>query len=251
MDLMHFKSSTEPAAGSPSSILEGTDWGFGYTVGVNLAPTRGTSIGIGFRSSIEHELDGSVGIAGTPGPAGVQANLDLPEKTTASLRQDLMHGIRAHATVEWTNWSRLTKVPVVLDDDFIVLPTGQPVASLDFEWEDGWYFALGGEYDYSQDLTLRAGIGYEISPVRDATSRLVQLPDNDRFWLSAGASYKLGDLFGLLKDATIDLAYTLIFVEDGEFERFPSSVLAGGAPLIAGDVDASVDIVSVGLRSTW
>ncbi len=251
LDLMHFKSSTDPAAGSPSSILEGTDWGFGYTLGVNLAPAPGTSIGIGFRSSIEHELDGSVRIAGTPGPAGVQANLDLPEKVTASLRQDLMPGIRAHATVEWTNWSRLTKVPVVLDDDFIVLPTGQPVASLDFEWEDGWYFALGGEYDYSQDLTLRVGIGYEISPVRDATSRLVQLPDNDRVWLSAGVSYKVGDLFGLLNDATIDLAYTHIFVEDGDFERFPSSVLAGGAPLIAGEVDASVDIVSVGLRSTW
>lgn len=79
----------------------------------------------------------------------------------------------------------------------------------------------------------------------------MQLPDNDRVWLSAGVSYEVGDLFGLLNDATIDLAYSHIFVEDGEFERFPSSVLAGGAPLIAGEVDASVDIVSVGLRSTW
>ena len=251
LDLMRFKAATSPMPGSPSSVLEGTDWGFGYTLGVNLTPAPGTSIGLGFRSSIEHELDGSARIVGVPGSAGVQADLELPEKVTASLRQDLMPGLRAHATVEWTNWSRLTKVPVVLDDAFLVLPPGQPVASLDFEWDDGWYFALGGEYDYSQQLTLRAGVGYELSPIKDATSRLVQLPDNDRIWFSAGASYKVGDLFGVLKDATIDLAYTHIFVEEGEFERYPSSTLAAGAPVISGDIDASVDIISLGLRSKW
>jgi long-chain fatty acid transport protein len=263
-DLMKFKAATSPDAGSPSSVLEGDDWGFGYTLGINLTPMRGTSIGIGFRSSIEHELEGSAEVVGAPSPflsAPITANLELPEKLTASLRQEITPTMRAFATVEWTNWSRLKSVPVILGDNFILpmepvppvpaLPAGSPVATLDFEWEDGWYFALGGEYDYSDKLTLRTGIGYEISPIREPQQRLVQLPDNDRIWLSLGASYDVGDLFGLLKNATIDVAYTHIFVEDGDFERYPSSTLALGLPVIAGSVDASVDILSVGIRSSF
>jgi long-chain fatty acid transport protein len=263
-DLMKFKSATSPVAGSPSSVLEGDDWGFGYTLGINLTPARGTSIGIGFRSSIEHDLEGSAEVVGAPSPflsAPITANLELPEKVTASLRQEISPTVRAFATVEWTNWSRLGTVPVILGDNFVLppvpvppvpaLPAGSSVASLDFEWDDGWYFALGGEYDYSDKLTLRTGIGYEISPIREAQQRLVQLPDNDRIWLSAGASYDVGNLFGLLKDATLDVAYTHIFVEEGDFERFPSSTLAQGQPVITGSAEGSVDILSVGIRSSF
>lgn len=240
MDLMHFKFANSQAPGSPSATLEGTDWGFGYTLGVNLTPAPGTSIGIGFRSSIEQELDGTVRglaapFAGAILPIG--ANLDLPEKITGSITQVIMPGLRLHGTVEWTNWSRLQDVPI----------EGFP-ATLAFGWEDGWYFAVGGEYDYSEKLTLRAGFGYEISPIQDAEARLVQLPDNDRYWLSAGGSYEMGDMFGLLKDAKLDFAYTHIFVEDGDFTRVP----AAGAPIpFTGSVEAAVDILTVGIRSSF
>ena len=42
----------------------------------------------------------------------------------------------------------------------------QPVRLAD--WKDGWFFSLGGEYDSTEQLTLRAGGAYEISPVDDA-----------------------------------------------------------------------------------
>jgi long-chain fatty acid transport protein len=233
IDLMRFRTATG-VPGGPSSTLEGDDFGFGYTLGLNLTPAAGTSIGIGFRSSIRHELEGKLK---TPGPSfPISADLELPEKVTASLTQALMPDVRAHATVEWTNWSRLGVIPV----------DGAPVdTNLAFQWEDGWYFAVGGEYDYSADLTLRAGFAYEISPIDDPSSRLVQLPDNDRYWLSAGASYKVGDLMGLMKDASIDLAYTHIFVKEGDFEREPAT----GGPVFTGSTDSAVDIISIGLRS--
>jgi long-chain fatty acid transport protein len=235
MDLKRFRSAVALAPGAPSATLEGDDISVGYTLGVNFRPSAGTSIGIGFRSSIEQELEGDFSVAGTKiGP--ISANVELPEKLTLSLSQNLSSSFRAHATVEWTNWDRLDSVPVV----------GSP-ATLEFQWEDGWYFALGGEYDYSEKLTLRAGVAYEISPIQDAASRLIQLPDADRVWLSVGASYAAGDLFGLIKDAKIDLAYSHIFVEDADFARAPAS---GGA-VFAGSADSSVDVISVGLRSKF
>ena len=238
IDLIRLKSAVLAPPGGPSGKLEGDDFGVGWTLGVNLRPLPGTSIGLGFRSSIDHELDGKFSIGGVPGSVPITADLKTPEKVTFGLRQDLMPGVRMHGTVEWTNWDRLGVVPI----------EGLAPAELTFNWEDGWYFALGGEYDYSDMLTLRAGVAYEISPIQDAASRLVQVPDADRVWLSAGASYKVGDLFGLLKDATVDLAYSHVFVEESRFVRTPA---AAPAPVIAGDVDASVDIISVGLRSKF
>lgn len=233
LDLMRFRTATSP--GGPTATLDGDDFGFGYTLGLNLTPLAGTSIGIGYRSSISHDLDGDFRVPGASFP--IAADLDLPEKVTASVTQAIMPGVRAHATVEWTNWSRLGVIPV----------EDAPVATnLDFQWDDGWYFAVGGEYDYSSQLTLRAGFAYEISPIDDPTKRLVQLPDNDRYWLSAGASYKVGDLMGLLKDATVDFAYSHVFVEEGDFERHPASA---PAPLFTGSTESAVDIVSIGIRS--
>jgi long-chain fatty acid transport protein len=237
LDLMHLNFAQVP--GGPTATLEGTDWGFGYTLGVNFNPAPGTSIGIGFRSSIEHDLDGSVrGLIVGSSNRPIGANLELPEKITGSITQVVMPGVRLHGTVEWTNWSRLQEVPI----------EGFFPAALSFGWEDGWYFAIGGEYDYSEKLTLRTGFGYEISPIQDPEARLVQLPDNDRYWLSAGGTYAAGDMFGLLKDAKIDFAYTHIFVEDGEFIRHPA---AAPDPVFTGSVEAAVDILSVGIRSSF
>jgi long-chain fatty acid transport protein len=114
-------------------------------------------------------------------------------------------------------------------------------------WDDGWFFSIGGEYDYSPYLTLRSGIAYEMSPIDDASKRLVQIPDNNRIWLSVGASYAWSEAM------TIDLAYSPIFIEDGGVDLYTTStpVMPGGVGPFTGNVQASVDLFSVGLRTKW
>jgi long-chain fatty acid transport protein len=85
-------------------------------------------------------------------------------------------------------------------------------------------------------LLVRSGFAYEDSGVPDAT-RTPRVPDNDRYWLSAGASYKVTDWI------TANVAYSYIFVEDSDvnltsppsdlsatFEQY-IHILAAGATL--------------------
>ena len=51
-------SPANPSPCAASAILEGDSYGFGFTLGATLTPFAGTTIGIGFRSAVEHELEG-------------------------------------------------------------------------------------------------------------------------------------------------------------------------------------------------
>jgi len=127
------------------------------------------------------------------------------------------------------------------------MDAGTTVANLDFRWRDGWLFALGGEYDWSPELTLRAGAAYEISPVGSAITRPVQDPDSNRTWVSVGATYRLS------ANSSIDFAYSHMFFEnDAPFNRLPSSVLLQDpAFLLLGEADLSTDLISVGWKIRW
>ena len=54
------KRATSFLATAPTAELEGDSVGVGFTAGVTLTPWAGTVIGVGYRSSIHHELDGDL-----------------------------------------------------------------------------------------------------------------------------------------------------------------------------------------------
>src|SRR5258706_9739516 len=173
------------AAGSPlapNAFFRGDDVAFGATAGILLQPSAGTSIGLGWRSQLTHKLDGDFGIVGVLPKVDATADLKLPDTVTLSLSQALSPSLRLNGTIEWSNWSRLKELRVdrSVGSDLVI----------DANWSDGWLFALGGEYDFSRQLTLRTGVGYEISPVDSPEKRIIGIPDSDRIWVSGGASYK-------------------------------------------------------------
>ena len=227
-----------------SANLRASDFGLGVVAGITYAPSASTSIGLGFRSAIDHNVEGHLTVVGVA-TAPIEAPLILPEMLSLGLRQALSPTVRVLAEAEWVNWSRLNVVPIKLQAPFMGLPTGATAANLDFQWRDGWLFAIGGEYDWSSVLTLRTGVGYEISPVDGATTRLVQDPDSNRLWASLGASYKTS------ADTRWDFSYSHIFFEDDKpFDRTGSSTLFA-TPRLLGTADVSQDIISVGWKTTW
>ena len=220
--------------GIATAHLEGNGWTYGFTAGLTLTPTPTTTIGLGWRSAMDLELDGTLRI--DPVFSGSPVNLDvkLPDIVSLGIRQQLGPQWTVLGTIEWSHWSRIGTSPV----------NGSPVpTAVAFEYDDGWFFALGAEYRWNPALTLRAGVAYEISPVTDGV-RTPLVPDNDRIWLSAGFSYNI------THQLKLDIGYSHIFVKDAPVNIVPGHPAFGLVPY-SGTVESHVDIVTVGLSYSW
>ena len=209
----------------PDVVIKGKDIAVGFTLGALYKSDGGTSIGVGFRSSIDHDVSGTMHQDGAFA-FDITANLKTPEMVTVSLKQQITDSFAVMANYEWANWSRLASLEVVRDADGAI-----PVTE-DFDWEDSWFASVGAEMMLGDAMTVRAGIGYEVSPVPAAT-RSARLPDSDRIWLSFGGSYKWNEAM------TLDFGYSHIFFED-------TDIIAQKG--VTAKVENSVDVVSFGLR---
>jgi len=225
--------------GLPRRSAELDDIGIGATAGVSWTPVVGTTLGIGWRSSVDFELEGdySAGVV----DAGAQAELTLPDIVTIGLRQRLSERLDLLLGYEWTNWSQVGTIPVDVSG-FGTLET------LRLNYDDGHFVSAGLEYAYSPSTMLRFGVAWEKSPITDE-ERNVLLPDSDRIWVSIGASHKFSEKI------SVDLGYTHIFADDAPICRAATPgapPCASGLPtLLTADGDASVDIVAASLKYKW
>jgi long-chain fatty acid transport protein len=224
--------------------LNGTGWGFGMTAGVTVTPGPNTTIGVGWRSAVDQKIDGSLNV-GAPipfsTPGAVNTTLDLPDIISVGIRHRFDDRWTVMGTAEWTNWSRIGTSVVSQAAGGSALIGGSPVA-LPFQFRDGWFYSIGAEYVVDAKTTLRGGVGYEISPITDRV-RIPLLPDNDRTWLSVGASYKM------LPNFIMDVGYSHIWVKDSNINISPTS----GNPWFSGvnyigNASVGINIYSVGFR---
>ena len=224
--------------------LRGTGYAVGATAGVTLTPTPTTTIGLGWRSSLNQKIDGVILTnAVLPGSTTGSANttVDLPDIVSLGIRQRLDPRWTLLGTVEWSNWSRIGTSNITQPNGLPVFVLGIP-QSIPFQYRDGWFFSGGAEYVWTDQLTVRAGAGYEISPVTDQV-RTPLVPDNNRVWASVGASWKV------FKGLHFDLAYSHVWVQDTSVNI---SALSGnpsfnGAISYVGSVNSHVDILSASL----
>ena len=114
------------------------------------------------------------------------------------------------ATVKYIQWHR-----------FYVFPAHSEAKdhSVEYRWKDAWTFALGQEYYANQNWTFRAGTAWDQSPTPSNSFRTNRIPDSDRIWLSAGASYAIGN-------HQIDFGYAYLFMMHGRVRNSHSGDLA-------------------------
>ncbi|MEP5623277.1 MAG: outer membrane protein transport protein, partial [Hyphomicrobiales bacterium] len=222
-------------AGFPrTNEISGDDIGFGVTAGVSIKPVEGTEIGLGYRSGVSHGLSGELFASGATN--AIDLNIITADMVTLSGKQKINDKLRLLGTVEWTNWSRLKSPRATLQSN------GATATTLHFNYDDGWFFSIGGEYDWNEKLTLRTGLAYEISPI-DESIRSTRLPDNNRWWMSAGASYDFN------KHLAFDLGYTFILPQSTKVNIAPGHQdYNANFGSYTADVDSNVNILSASLR---
>lgn len=180
------------APGSPDARLRltGNGWNVGWSAGVQLRPVEGLSLGLAYKSAIDHKLRGPLRISGLLGPLAGR-NSDADTDVRFSTPWQLVFGARARAG------SRLTLNAQVVRfgwSEFDRLEIG--ANAIPENYKNTWSFALGVDAQASERLTLRAGIQADATPTRDS-NRDARVPDADRLDYNAGFSFRLSERFTL------------------------------------------------------
>lgn len=120
-----------------------------------------------------------------------------------------------HYSVQWIGWSAFDQI------DFDNLDSGQSTIlaaqqqgktyAKDYQWQDGWHYAIGGTFYLNQQWTLRAGYMYDTSAQDSVTS--VSVPDSDRQWFSTGVTYQIDD------KSNVDFGFTYLLGKDVEVKE--------------------------------
>ncbi len=239
--------------GSPATDgkaeLEGDDWAAGVTFGIvgDLTPT--TRIGLAYRSEVDHTLSGDVDF--TLDPAGVgaaisaatglfrdtgaKADLTTPETFSVGFVQKIGERFDVRGEAALMRWSRFDELRVRFDNPV------QPDGVTEENWEDSWFFALGGTWQASDSLRLRIGVAHDQTPIKEKF-RTPRIPGNDRTWIAFGATFEPAPWFSL------DVGYTHIFVEDSEVRLTAAGVGNATRGNLSAEYDNSIDIVTVAGR---
>jgi long-chain fatty acid transport protein len=233
------KSATGIAPNSGSVILKGDDVGFGFTAGVTITPFQGTDIGLGYRSSIHHDIGGS--LATPVSWTAAHVNLNTPDTFNVGLRQRITDQLKLDFGFEFQNWSRL-QVPGVVAD-----ANGRVIATVPLAYKDGYFYSVGAEYQWDPRWAFRVGVAYEQSPI-DLSNRSTRVPDTDRVHVGLGATYQWNDKLAI----TASYAHIFSVGNNNDIRLVPGnpSFTPVGLPFIA-NTDSSADLVSVALSYRW
>ncbi|MEO1330396.1 MAG: outer membrane protein transport protein [Pseudomonadota bacterium] len=216
---------------NPQFEYRGDDIAFGVNVGALIDFTPSTTLGISYKSGFNLEAEGNFSAAALGGGTFHNSTFsaDAPGLLSIGLRQNLTENLELALEAQWQNWSVLDEA-VISNDAFGEIPET-------FGYKDAYFFAAGLQYQAFDSLQLRTGVAYDQTPTTDE-DRSIRVPDEDRIWLSVGASYEIAE------GMSVDAAYSYLrAIEDPTVD-----IDVGGTEFGTAEFEADVHIISVGGR---
>ena len=187
--------------------VKGHDWGFGYHLGWMFDVNDRLRLGVAYRSKVAHNLkgtakwqpDGSVSKALEPtfrgrgylASEGASVKIVTPESLSVQGMYRATDKLNLFSDVTWTRHSRFNKAVLMFENEKNVVNGKSNQTTIVPNWRNTVKVALGGSYQYSEPLQLRAGIAFDQSPVRSSADRQNTLPDANRLWFSIGTRYTI------------------------------------------------------------
>lgn len=225
--------------------LKGNGWDVGWTAGVQLHNNWAT-VGIAYKSAIEHNLKGDLTVSGLLGPlAGSNMTINNAEASFYTPAQIIVGG-RFRATKAVTLNAQVVRYTWA---KFDAIRLGAPInQAIPEDYRNSWSLAGGVDYAASSKLTLRAGVQRAITPTQDG-NRDARVPDSNRWNFGAGGSYALSPRF------TIDAAANYVSFKDASIDRITAAYVGTAAqtPILTnGELqDAHAVVLSLGGRFSF
>jgi len=229
--------------GAPQSMdgsqeLSASDWGVGFNLGALFQISPDMRIGVAYRSRIDYTLSGTSSFSGVPGAlsglasfqnSGASAALTVPDSASVSVFQTFGDQWEMMGDITWTQWTLFNQLAVNFAN-------GAPSNVTPENWQNAWRLSLGMSYKPNQSWKVRGGVAWDQTPVPNATLRTARLPDNNRTWLSVGASWYFA------KSASLDFGYAHLFVPSTSIDHTEPN-----SGTLIGSYDNSANIVSLQL----
>ncbi|MGD8690379.1 MAG: outer membrane protein transport protein, partial [Gammaproteobacteria bacterium] len=203
-----------------------------------------TRVGLSYRDSITHHLNGNARFEDAPSvftsmglftDSRIYADFKTPEITSLSLVHDFNKQWSMAADFTRTGWSKFQELRIQF------VNPNQPDSVTTEKWKDVNRFSVGLNWRYSDDWTFRTGVAQDQSPVRDAY-RTPRLPDDTRTWLAFGATWRTG------ADSQWDVGYSHLFINGN---NIPIDQTGATGDRLVGSYKASADIFGISYRHTY
>ncbi|HBX05034.1 MAG TPA: long-chain fatty acid transporter FadL [Leclercia adecarboxylata] len=219
------------------AYLKGDEWGFGWNAGILYEIDKNNRYGLTYRSEVKIDFDGdyksslpsaynqilgNFGLPmGTDGrTTGGSGPLNLPEMWELAGYNRVAPQWAVHYSLTYTSWSQFQELKATNSG-------GDTLFYKDESFRDAYRIALGTTYYMDDNWTFRTGIAFDDSPV-PADKRSISIPDQDRFWLSAGATYAFN------KDASIDAGVSYMHGQKVTFQEGPYEFSSEGKAWLYG-----------------
>lgn len=213
--------------------VEGTDWGFGYNLGLMYNYDENTRFGVAYRSAISHKLSGTSkwqvqtpagnlatllnGALPGAGTAVQQRLLAAYTDSDANLAVDTPESLSFNFFKQQDKLAVMGDVTVTRHSRFSELrvdfSNNLPDSVTPENWINTIRASFGVNYQWNDQLKLRGGLAFDQSPVKLST-RTPSIPDNDRVWVSGGFNWKFNN------KSSIDVALSYINIAASQVNNY-------------------------------
>lgn len=233
-------------------INRADDTAYGMHAGIMYEFNENSRIGLSYHSQVVHHLTGTSNFAGPlvrealEIPSGAilskRAKLDitLPAYTALSAYHKLNTKVALMGTVIYSQWSTLQNLVLQNVAGVSDLQASTNIiVTIPQHFRNTYSVSVGGDYDVTDKITLRAGVGYDETPVNNAY-RNVQMPDNDHYALAVGGHFQATQTLGF------DFGWTHIFINSANVSP-PAQVTGDEIVTTNGSVNGGADVLAAQL----
>ncbi|MFZ2087675.1 MAG: outer membrane protein transport protein [Desulfobaccales bacterium] len=208
------------------SDLSGSGMGIGANFGVLYEPMQGVKFGASYRSNIAVDHKGELNLSlpafmrNVPRNVDGSAKLIYPPSVNFGISVNRFPPFTFNADATWTGWSTYEDLEVKLNK---AIPVNGRLATSIFtekNWHDAWAFRFGANWQVKDNMKVRAGYAFDMTPV-PSSSLEPQVPDSNRHIFSVGGDLKVWRL-------NLGIAYNFILNENRNKDNL---IAFNGVPL--------------------